>query len=110
MYNENNNFNNNEILKNESKIVNNNLEQASAKSKKKLCTFIMMIVFLAALVLSIIALKSVLEGRKDFDEVAHIIIPTVIIMETIAIGPMLSKNYKLKQTKKRAQIQQQIKL
>lgn len=52
------------------------------------------------------ALNSVLEGTKDFKEVAPTIISSLAMLSTMLLWPMLSKNYQKRQAKKNEELRQ----
>lgn len=53
------------------------------------------------------ALNSVLEGTKDFKEVAPTIISSAVMLSTMLLWPMLSKNYQKREAKKQEKLRQE---
>lgn len=53
------------------------------------------------------AMNSVLEGTKDFKEVAPTVISSIVMLSTMLLWPMLSKAYQRKQAKKNEVVRQQ---
>lgn len=53
------------------------------------------------------ALNSVLEGTRDFKEVAPTVISSLVMLSTMLLWPMLSKSYQKRQAKKNEVVRQQ---
>lgn len=92
---------------NNNEIVYSNFDSLKQKDNTEpaIYKFGPIVIWVFTLPCFLIALKSVLEGIKDFEEIGYIIVLTASLMSISIVFPMLRRQYKRKLAKKNSNIQ-----